>query len=204
MYPECTAFPLRYVGDGWCDSHSPYNTEACGFDGGDCCDLSVPLFRCVDPNSLHYGAQAAAGSVYPAPRNPRYVVEERAHSTEEVVTSYNNYYEFGYSKNIQEAALKHRDFFEDANWEIEITGLVANPMTIKVGDLLDMMQLEERLYRHRCVEAWSIVQPVTGFPVAKLLDLVQPLDSAKYIQFQTFLDKDVSVVQKQASDWPWP
>ncbi len=131
-------------------------------------------------------------------------MKDRAHSTEEVVTSYNNYYEFGYSKDIKDAALEQRAFFEDETWEIEITGLVAKSTTIKVGDLIGMMQLEERLYRHRCVEAWSIVQPVTGFPVAKLLDLVQPLDSAKYIVFQTFLDKDVSVVQKHASDWPWP
>jgi len=60
------------------------------------------------------------------------------------------------------------------------------------------------LYAHRCVEAWSIVQPVTGFPVTKLLDLVQPLESAKYIRMQTFLDTDVSEIQDLDNRWPWP
>lgn len=204
QYPNCAAFPLRYVGDGWCDSHSPYNTAECGYDGGDCCDSSVPLFKCEDPDSLMFGEAAETGPVWGnIPRNPRYDVGDRAHSTEDVVTSYNNFYEFGYSKSIKDAAQAQSSFFEDPDWEIEISGLVENPMTIKVVDLINMMQLEERLYRHRCVEAWSIVQPVTGFPVTKLLDLVKPLETAKYMKLQTFLDESVSFVQRDDPRWPW-
>jgi sulfoxide reductase catalytic subunit YedY len=203
-YPDCAGFPLRYVGDGWCDGHTPYNTEACGWDGGDCCDPTVPLYNCEDPESPNFGESAPKGAIYPAPHSPRYDVGSRAHSTEDVVTSYNNFYEFGYTKNIKAEAQKQTAFFEDPDWEIEITGLIANPMTVNVWDLIDMMHLEERLYRHRCVEAWSIVQPVTGFPLTKLLDLVQPLESAKYVKMQTFLDLDVSIVQKGDPRWPWP
>ena len=95
---------------------------------------------------------------------------------EKINTSYNNFYEFGSSKNIGKAAqaLKLRP------WTIKIDGMVDKAREIGLDDLIRKMPLEERLYRHRCVEAWSMAIPWSGFPLAKLLDLAQPLSSAKY------------------------
>ena len=165
--------------------------------------LKAPAPAGLSSSPVPAWLQAKLGGATGAPDSEPFFTDEELTPFGDV-TRYNNFYEFGYTKNIKAEALAQIDFFEDENWEIEISGLVANPMTINVWDLIDMMQLEERLYRHRCVEAWSIVQPVTGFPVTKLLDLVQPLESAKYIKFQTFYDTDVSLVQELDNRWPWP
>ena len=81
--------------------------------------------------------------------------------------------------------------------------MVAKPLEIGIDDLLKKMPLEERLYRHRCVEAWSMTIPWSGFPFAKLVELAQPLGSAKYVKMQTFLNPKVASGQRQ--NWyPWP
>lgn len=80
-------FPSYFSNDGWCDAHAPYNTEACGFDGGDCCDTAAPFYDCKDPSSPYVNQSSPKGQFSP-PRSPRYVVEERAPSTELVVTTY--------------------------------------------------------------------------------------------------------------------
>ncbi len=122
---------------------------------------------------------------FPAPRNERFKLD-RDLTPENINANYNNFYEFGSSKRIAAAAqaLKTRP------WEIKIDGMVEKPMTILAEDLITQMRskLEERLYRLRCVEAWSMTIPWTGFPMKALLDMAKPLSSAKYVQFQTFLD----------------
>jgi sulfoxide reductase catalytic subunit YedY len=135
---------------------------------------------------------------YPAKRNDTYKLD-RAITPEGLVTSYNNYYEFGSSKDIASdaRALPIRP------WTIQIDGMVQKPMTIAIDDLLAKMPLEERLYRHRCVEAWSFAAPWTGFPLKSLIDLAAPLGSAKYVQFSSFENPDVADGQK-ASWYPWP
>jgi methionine sulfoxide reductase catalytic subunit len=80
---------------------------------------------------------------------------------------------------------------------------VAKPMTLDIDDLLKRVTLEERLYRHRCVEAWSMAVPWTGFPLKALLDIAQPLGSAKYVRFETFQNPKVASGQKQFW-YPWP
>ena len=76
-------------------------------------------------------------------------------------------------------------------------------MTVDIDDLLKKMPLEERLYRHRCVEAWSMAVPWSGFPMAALLDLAKPLGSAKYVRMETFLDAKTAPGQKEFW-YPWP
>ena len=136
--------------------------------------------------------------LYPVARNERYTVE-REITDEAVATTYNNFYEFGSHKQISKKAqeLKLRP------WDIVIDGLVEQPITIGIDELLAGMPLEERVYRHRCVEAWSIVVPYSGFPMKALLDFARPLGSAKYVVMQSFDDPDVAPGQRQ-SWYPWP
>ena len=101
------------------------------------------------------------------------------------VTSYNNYYEFGQDKvspSVYAADLV------TSPWQVEIGGLVNNPMTVDVADILKKYDQEERIYRLRCVEAWSMVIPWTGFPLAKLLKDADPKAEAKYVRFETLYD----------------
>ena len=147
------------------------------------------------------GASAAedpSRGLYPAARNARYTVE-RPITPEEINTTYNNFYEFGTDKNIYRAA----ENLAIRPWEIRIDGLVEREFTIGIDDLLKQVSLEERVYRHRCVEAWSMVVPWTGFPVAALVALAKPLGSAKYLRMETFLDPDMASGQK-AFWYPWP
>jgi len=194
------------LGDGWCDAHAPYNTLECKWDGGDCCDTSKALYDCRDPSSPNFGKHSPKGHIQPSllPRNPRYTVDvTRQVTLEEVSTTYNNYYEFGMSKDISANALRHAAFLNDSSWSIEIGGLVDNPMTLTALQLVNSVALEERLYRHRCVEAWSIVVPWYGFPVAKLLEIVKPQPGAKFIKFTSWKDEKVSPIQA-GGGWPWP
>jgi sulfoxide reductase catalytic subunit YedY len=136
--------------------------------------------------------------LYPAKRNEKYVLD-RPLTDEKVNGNYNNFYEFGSSKTITKAAqaLKLRP------WTISIDGMVEKPMEVGIDDLVRKFPIEERLYRHRCVEAWSMTVPWSGFPLAKLVEMAKPLSSAKYIRMETFLDKSLAPGQRQT--WfPWP
>ena len=136
--------------------------------------------------------------LYPAKRNEKYNIGDRAITPEEINGNYNNFYEFGGSKSVAKAAqlLKIRP------WTVKIDGMVEKPFDIAIDDLIRKMPLEERLYRHRCVEAWSMTIPWTGFPLAKLVELAKPLGSAKYVTMQTFQDKDAPGFRQ--SWYPWP
>jgi sulfoxide reductase catalytic subunit YedY len=86
---------------------------------------------------------------------------------------------------------------------VTIDGMVEQSMTIDIDDLLKKMPLEERLYRHRCVEAWSMAVPWSGFPLKALVDMAKPLGSAKYVRMETFNNPDVAEGQR-AVWYPWP
>ncbi|WP_016954796.1 protein-methionine-sulfoxide reductase catalytic subunit MsrP [Catenovulum agarivorans] len=101
---------------------------------------------------------------------------------EDKVTSYNNFYEFGTSKQ-DPADYAHKLTVNP--WQLEITGLVNNPIKLNYEDLFNQFPLEERVYRLRCVEAWSMVIPWIGFSLNKLLEKAQPKANAKYVQFET-------------------
>jgi sulfoxide reductase catalytic subunit YedY len=139
-----------------------------------------------------------SAGLYPVARNDRYKLD-RDLTAEDQVTTFNNYYEFGSSKDVKEAAqaLKVRP------WTVTIDGMVEKPVTIAVDDLLKAMPLEERLYRHRCVEAWSMAVPWSGFPLKALVDYAKPASGASYLRMETFLDPETANGQ-QAAWYPWP
>jgi sulfoxide reductase catalytic subunit YedY len=143
------------------------------------------------------GADPSA-HLYPVERNPRYTLD-RPITAEDKVTTFNNYYEFGSSKTIAHLAQE----LPIRPWTVEIDGMVEKPITLGVDELLARMPLEERLYRHRCVEAWSITVPWSGFPLASLVRLAQPKAGARYLTMTAFENPDVALGQK-ASWYPWP
>ena len=136
--------------------------------------------------------------LYPVKRNEKFVLD-RPITDEGVNTTYNNYYEFGSAKTIARAA----QALPLRPWTIKIDGMVEKPQEIGIDDLLAKMPLEERLYRHRCVEAWWMAIPWSGFPLTKLVELAKPLSSAKYLRMETFLNPSVASGQR-ASWYPWP
>ncbi len=139
-----------------------------------------------------------SAGLYPVKRNQRYVLD-RAITDERIVTTYNNFYEFGSHKQIWQAAQK----LKTRPWTVTLDGMVENKLTLDIDALLKRMPLEERLYRHRCVEAWSIAVPWSGFPLKALVDLARPLSGAKYVAMRTFLDKKTASGQRQFW-YPWP
>jgi len=139
-----------------------------------------------------------SAGLYPAPTNTRYTLD-RPMTDERITGRYNNFYEFGTDKEIWESAQDLRT----RPWDIAFDGLVERPFALAIDELLARVTLEERLYRHRCVEAWSMTIPWTGFPMAELVKLAKPLGSAKYVVMQTFLDDAVAPGQR-AAWYPWP
>ena len=139
-----------------------------------------------------------SADLYPAKLNAKYTLD-RPVTDEKVNGNYNNFYEFGADKNIARAAqaLKVRP------WTITIDGMVEKQMQLGIDDLVRKIPIEERLYRHRCVERWSMTIPWSGFPLAKLVEMAKPLSSAKYVRMETFLDKAMAPEQKK-SWYPWP
>ena len=150
-------------------------------------------------------ARAAAdpsSGLYPAPRNAAFGDVGRPVTEAQYTTTFNNYYEFGSSKRIAAAAEK----LPIRPWEIVIDGEVEKPMRLAIDDLFKQVKLEERIYRHRCVEAWSMVVPWTGFPVKQLVDIAKPTSNAKFLRFETFNMPDVAPGQKDGlfTSYPWP
>ena len=145
------------------------------------------------------GAAMAAIGGYPFPRNGAYTLD-RAITDEEEATTYTNFYEFGSSKNIWK---KTRDMVTDP-WAVTIDGMVETEIKIDATDLVAAMgDTEERLYRHRCVEAWAMAVPWSGVPLANLIKVAKPTAGAKYLRMETFLDPAIAPGQTQ-SWYPWP
>jgi sulfoxide reductase catalytic subunit YedY len=139
-------------------------------------------------------ARADTGAVA---RNPKYTVD-RALTSEVTATTYNNYYEFSEYKTLWREA----QVLPQRPWAIALDGMVAKPRTLDIDDLLKQVQLEERVYRHRCVEAWAMTVPWTGFPLSALVKLAEPQGSAKYVVFETIQDKRMPGLS--APFYPWP
>ena len=144
-------------------------------------------------------SRPAFGSLYPPAVNKSYIAG-RPLTTESLATTYTNFYEFGSNKNIWRRASK----LKTKPWSITIDGLVDNPLVIDVNDLIKKVGgIEERVYRFRCVEAWSMTVPWAGFPLNKILSLVEPKTNAKFLKFETFYNPEIAPGQKQ--QWyPWP
>src|SRR4028119_2073281 len=109
--------------------------------------------------------------------NPAFSTSDRPTTELAIAGQYNNYYEFGSTKSIWQAA----QALPMENWKVEVTGLVKNPRTYDLDDLQKAFPIEERIYRFRCVEAWSMVIPWIGFPMKSLIAAVEPSDQAKFV-----------------------
>ena len=136
--------------------------------------------------------------LYPGPRNETYKLD-RPLTAEKDALTYNNFYEFGSHKKISEAAQK----LKIRPWSIKLDGMVEKEIEIDFDDLVRKMQIEERLYRHRCVEAWSMAVPWSGFPFRALVDFAKPLSGAKYVRMETLADKETMPGLRQFW-YPWP
>ncbi len=153
-------------------------------------------------------AACAPTSSSPSPSDPKSVAAY-AGKTDELgnplnsyddITNYNNYYEFSTAKD---AVAPLSVNFKSRPWSVEVSGMVNNPKTFAIDDLLKMFPQEDRIYRLRCVEAWSMVIPWQGFPLASLLKVVEPTSSAKYVQFTTLTDKSQFPAEGNGF-YPWP
>ncbi len=142
---------------------------------------------------------ATEEKIYPVKRNTEYSIDRNI-TEEKVAASFNNFYEFS---EIKSDPRFHAQALSTRPWEIEVTGLVSKPRTFDVDDLYRLMPVEERLYRFRCVEAWAMAIPWTGFPLKALLDLVEPKLEATHIAMTTFYKPFTA--QGQLAFWrPWP
>ncbi len=138
--------------------------------------------------------QTASGATVPAINDAKTPYED--------ITHYNNFYEFSTDKRLVAPRAKN---FITRPWTVEVAGLVHKPKTFDLDDLIKLAPLEERVYRHRCVEAWSMIIPWVGFPLARLLNEVQPTSQAKYVAFQTLADPNQmpNVRSGDVLDWPY-
>ncbi len=137
--------------------------------------------------------------LYPAKRNEKFALD-RPLTPENISSNYNNFYEFGGDKQIASRA----QMLKTRPWTIKIDGMVEKETTVGIDDLIKAMPLEERLLRLRCVEAWSMALPWTGFPMSKVVAFAKPLSKAKYVRMETFLDTAMAPGQRSSFFYPWP
>ena len=185
-----------------------------GFKGSEITPYDVYLnrrafiFGAAAALALGPGGEAAAqpaGQPLKATPNPAYKVEDPPTPVKDV-TTYNNFYEFGVNK---EDPARLAQTLKPRPWSVRVDGLAHKPQTFDIDDILKMAPLEERVYSLRCVEAWSMVIPWIGFPLATLLKRVEPTGQAKYVEFTTLLDPEQFPGQKKglfniaSLDWPY-
>jgi sulfoxide reductase catalytic subunit YedY len=147
---------------------------------------------------------AAVGGLVPLPRlglGHAFVGDDDKLTPWDDVTGYNNYYEFGTDK---EDPSHNATRFRSRPWKVEVAGEVSRRAEYDLDDLLKGLAPEERVYRHRCVEAWSMVVPWMGIPLGQLIDRLEPTSKAKYVEFTTLLDpRQMPGQQRKILDWPY-
>src|SRR5690606_11102365 len=146
--------------------------------------------------------QAQVAAAHPVPESGPYTTDEALTPFDDV-TPYNNFYEFGSGKS--DPSSNARDFRVEP-WTVEVVGAVAKPGTYDLEDLIKGIPLEERIYRLRCVEAWSMVIPWTGFPLSALINRLEPTSDAKFVEFRTLVDPKQMPAQSSrfaSIDWPY-
>jgi methionine sulfoxide reductase catalytic subunit len=154
----------------------------------------------TDQEVLSGGDVGIAGDGhYPAARNAKFAAVDRPETVEAAAARWCNFYEFSSAKDVW----RYVEPFQPQPWTLEVAGLVARPRTYEVDDLLRQFPLEERVYRHRCVEAWAMVVPWTGFALADLLRKAEPLPEARFVRFVSFERPEQAGRQKNRS-YPWP
>jgi sulfoxide reductase catalytic subunit YedY len=143
--------------------------------------------------------QAPGQDLYPASPVPRFGDLDRPLTAEADAARYCNFYEFSSGKQVW----RYVQSFRPVPWQLEVGGLVSRPRTYDIDDLVRTFALEERNYRHRCVETWAMAVPWTGFPMAALIRQVEPLSSARFVRFVSFHRPDEASRQQIRSE-PWP
>ena len=186
-------------------SHSAYLSRRDFLKAAGIASAAAFLAAC----GLNPSSSSGGGSGNPTPTQSQPVPDNAAgQNTDELgnplntldqITNYNNYYEFSTDKQAVNPLSKD---FKSTPWSVEVGGLVQNPKTYALEDLLKFDQ-KERIYRLRCVEAWSMVIPWTGFQLSDLLNEVQPMTSAKYVHFVTLMDKEQFPGEGDPL-YPWP
>ncbi|MBL0691720.1 MAG: protein-methionine-sulfoxide reductase catalytic subunit MsrP [SAR324 cluster bacterium] len=150
---------------------------------------------------LFYKGQLWAKSTFNFKENKKYKASKQLTPSEEgFFTSYNNFYEFSFSKNEVKGLSQS---LKIDPWQVEIGGLVENPLKLNIAELMDLASLESRVYRFRCVEAWSAVVPWIGYPLRHLIAKVKPQKKAKYVRFESFFDKNMANIPS-TRHYPWP
>jgi methionine sulfoxide reductase catalytic subunit len=145
-------------------------------------------------------AEAAHGAKLPNVKKGPFGTDE-SQTPYEAITTYNNFYEFGIDKD---APSRNAGSLKTRPWHVTIDGAVAKGGTFAIDDLVKPYQLEERIYRLRCVEAWSMVIPWVGFPLGDLLKQVEPKPNAKFVEFTTLNAPDQMPGQRRpVLDWPY-
>lgn len=137
--------------------------------------------------------------LYPAKQNPAYK-GDRALTPKDEVFTFNNFYEFSLEKDPRRFVRPFQPF----PWELEMTGLCAKPKKWDIDELLKAFPLEERVYRLRCVEAWAMTVPWTGFPLKLLIEKCEPDNKAKYVRFVSFYRPEEAVGQRESTEYSWP
>ena len=144
-------------------------------------------------------ATPLAAQAQGAPRNGKYDAG-RELTAERDATTYNNFYEFGTDKSISRAAQR----MPVSPWSIKFEGMVGTPRTVDFDDIMKNVQLEERVYRHRCVEGWAMTVPWTGFPMRDLVSLAGPAAGARYVVMETLADpKTMPGLRLPSFEWPY-
>jgi sulfoxide reductase catalytic subunit YedY len=144
--------------------------------------------------------RALAGTKLETVKSPLTTTGEQLTSLEDI-THYNNYYEFGVDKG---DPAKNAGVLPTRPWTVRVEGLVKEPKTFDIDALLKLRPLEDRVYRHRCVEAWSMVIPWVGYSLSEFIKQCDPLPSAKYVQFLSYYDKHIEKwTSESAIFWPY-
>ncbi len=149
------------------------------------------------PSLIHPGAVEAATELPTVPS--KYTVPD-PQTPFGKATNYNNFYEFGTDKS---DPARYAHTLQIRPWTIQVTGLVKKPQTVNIDDLLHYRPIESRVYRMRCVEAWSMVIPWDGYSLSEFINFCDPLPSAKYVQFFTLNDKKQMPDRPSGYDWPY-
>ncbi|MBD2003179.1 MULTISPECIES: protein-methionine-sulfoxide reductase catalytic subunit MsrP [Cyanophyceae] len=161
----------------------------------------LPILGCDDSSENMALEKTLNTAKLKANVNPAFSAVDRPVTDQSLAGQYNNFYEFGGTKSIWPAA----QALPTDDWKIEVSGLVKNPRTYDLDDIKKTFPLEERIYRFRCVEAWSMVIPWIGFGMRELIAAVEPTSQAKFVRFTSYYDKNITTGPSfHLGKLPWP
>jgi sulfoxide reductase catalytic subunit YedY len=161
----------------------------------------LPILGCDDSSENMALEKTLNTAKLKANVNPAFSAVDRPVTDQSLAGQYNNFYEFGGTKSIWPAA----QALPTDDWKVEVSGLVKNPRTYDLDDIKKTFPLEERIYRFRCVEAWSMVIPWIGFGMRELIAAVEPTSQAKFVRFTSYYDKNITTGPSfHLGKLPWP